>query len=138
MAISPEGGRIYVTARGDNSVLAFDTGKLLKDADHARVGKISVGNAPVPVAVVDHGKKVVVGASNRFSDSTEAQSLLVIDAAKLPKGTAAVIGRIPVGAFPREMTVSTDGRTLFLTNFGSNSLQVIDAEHLPLAPADDF
>ena len=30
----------------------------------------------------------------------------------------------------REVRVSTDGRTLYLTNFGSNSLQVMDVARL--------
>jgi len=49
-------------------------------------------------------------------------------------GTAATLGTIPAGAFPREMALSADGHTLFLTNFGSSSFQVIDADRLPLAP----
>jgi hypothetical protein len=32
------------------------------------------------------------------------------------------------------MALSADGHTLFLTNFGSNSLQVIDVDRLPLTP----
>src|ERR1039457_7442821 len=82
MAITPDGARIYVTARNSNAVLAFDTAKLLSDAGHARVGEASVGAAPVPIAVVDSGRKVVAGNSNRFGASTAAQSLLVLDAAK--------------------------------------------------------
>ena len=133
MAITPDGARIYVTARNSNAVLAFDTAKLLSDADHARVGEASVGAAPVPIAVVDSGRKVVAGNSNRFGASTAAQSLVVLDAAKMEAGTDAVLGAIAAGAFPREMALSADGHTLFLTNFGSNSLQVMDVDHLPLA-----
>jgi DNA-binding beta-propeller fold protein YncE len=47
---------------------------------------------------------------------------------------AATLGTIPAGAFPREMAVSADGRTLFLTNFGSQSLQAIDIGNLPIVP----
>jgi len=133
LAISPGGERIYVTARNNDAVLAFDTAKFLSDPGHARVGNVPVGSAPVPVAVIDDGRKVVVGNSNRFAGSTEPQSLTVLDAAKIAQGAAAILGTIPAGAFPREMAVSADGRTLFLTNFGSQSLQVIDVEHLPLA-----
>jgi hypothetical protein len=43
-----------------------------------------------------------------------------------------VLGIIASGAFPREMSVSADGKTLFLTNFGSKSLQIMDIEHLPI------
>ncbi|MGO9255298.1 MAG: beta-propeller fold lactonase family protein [Bryobacteraceae bacterium] len=134
MAISPGGDRIYVTARNSNAVLAFDTAKLVSDPEHARVGMAPVGSAPVPIAVFDDGRKVLAGNSNRFAGSTEPQTLTVLDAAKIQEGAEATLGTIPAGAFPREMAVSSDGRTLFVTNFSSQSLQVIDLDHLPMAP----
>jgi hypothetical protein len=134
MAMSPGGERIYVTARNSNAVLAFDTAKLLSDAEHARLATVPVGAAPVPIAVIDGGRKVVAGNSNRFAGGNEPQTLTVLDESKMKDGAAAVLGSVPAGAFPREMAVSSDGRTLFLTNFGSQSLQAIDIARLPLAP----
>ncbi len=134
MSISPKGDRIYLTARNNNAVLEFDTSKLVTDGAHAMVGIAPVGDAPVPVMVVDKGRKVVVGNSNRFAGRGEPQSLIVLDAAKIQDGKTAVMGTIPAGAFPREMAVSSDRRTLFLTNFGSNSLQVMDIAQLPIDP----
>ena len=84
--------------------------------------------------MVDAGRKVVAGNSNRFAASTAPQSLVVLDAAKMEAGADTTLGTIPAGAFPREMALSADGHTLFLTNFGSNSLQVIDVDRLPFAP----
>jgi DNA-binding beta-propeller fold protein YncE len=130
MAISPAGDRVYVTARNSDAVLAFDTAKLISDPEHARVGTVPVGTAPVPVAVVDGGKKVVAGNSDRFGRSDAPQTLTVIDASRMSEGAAAILGSVQVGAFPREMRVSTDGRTLFVTNFGSSSLQVLDVDRL--------
>jgi DNA-binding beta-propeller fold protein YncE len=135
MAMSPGGDRIYVTARNSNAVLTFDTAKLVSDPEHAKLGAVPVGPAPVPVAVIDGGRKVVAGNSNRFAGGNQPQNLTVMDAAKMQDGAAAVLGTIPAGAFPREMAVSTDGRTLFLSNFGSQSLQVIDIANLPVVPA---
>jgi DNA-binding beta-propeller fold protein YncE len=136
MAISPDGSRIYVTARNDNAVGVFDTSKLLADPAHARLGTASVGEAPVPVAVIDHGRKVVVGNSNRFAAATAPQTLSVLDAAKMEQpGADATLGTLPSGAFPREFSVSSDGQTLFLTNAGSSSLQVLDIGQLPNEPA---
>jgi DNA-binding beta-propeller fold protein YncE len=134
MAISPDGGLIYVTARNSNAVLAFDAAKLLADPTHARLGMAPVGPAPVPIAVVDDGRKVIAGNSNRFAASGTPESLVVLDTAKMQAGRDAGLGIIPAGVFPREMSVSTDGHTLFLTNFGSNSLQVIDIDRLPVNP----
>jgi DNA-binding beta-propeller fold protein YncE len=130
MAISPAGDRIYVTARNSNAVVAFDTAKMLTDADHARLGMAPVGSAPVPVAVVDGGRKVVAGNSNRFAGTTSGESLNILDAMKIKGEADAGMGVIPAGSFPREMRVSDDGHTLFLTNFGSNSLQVVSVDHL--------
>jgi len=132
MAMSPAGDRIYVTARNNNAVMEFDTSKLIADPSHAMLAMTAVGDAPVPVAVVGSGKKIVVGNSNRFARNDQGQSLVVLDAAKLREGMGAVLGVIPAGAFPREMSLTSDGRTLLLTNFGSNSLQVMDVEHLPI------
>lgn len=132
MSISPKGDRIYVTARNSNGVFEFDTAKLVADGAHALMGAAPAGDAPVPVMVVDKGRMVVAGNSNRFLGRGAPQSLVVLDAAKIRAGLAAVLGMIPAGSFPREMAVSSDERTLFLTNFGSNSLQVMDVAHLPI------
>jgi DNA-binding beta-propeller fold protein YncE len=130
MAISPTGDRIYVTARNSDAVLAFDAAKLVTDSAHARLGVATVGPAPVPVAVVDGGRKVIAGNSNRFGASSSPQTLTLLDAAKIPNGSGAVLATIPAGAFPRELRPSSDGHTLFLTNFGSDSLQVMDVDRL--------
>ncbi len=122
IAMSPSGNRIYVTARGSNAVLAFDAEKLVSDPDHARVGMVLVGTGPVPVAVADGGKLVIVGNSNRFdTDQSKAEVLDVLSADPLQ-----VVSHIQAGAFPREMRLSPDGNTLFLTNSSSDSLQIID------------
>jgi len=134
MTISPKGDRIYVSARNTNAVLEFDTAKLVSDSAHAMVGIAPVGDAPVPVMSVDKGRRLLVGNSNRFAGRGAPQSLTVLDTAKISQGLAAVQGMIPAGSFPREMAVSSDQRTLFLTNFGSNSLQVLDIDHLPIDP----
>ena len=86
----------------------------------------TVGAAPVPVAVIQEGKTVVVGNSNRFNESSKAETLTVLDASRLGHAPA-VIGTIPCGSFPREMRVSADGKTLCVTNFRSSTLEIIDA-----------
>lgn len=134
MTSSPKGDRIYVSARNSNAVLEFDTAKLVSDSAHAMVGIAPTGDAPVPVMTVEKGRRLVVGNSNRFGGRGDPETLTVLDTAKISQGLAAVQGIIPAGSFPREMAVSADERTLFLTNFGSNSLQVLDIAHLPVDP----
>jgi DNA-binding beta-propeller fold protein YncE len=93
-----------------------------------------VGTSPVPVALIQNGKTLAVGNSDRFGAAARSpQSLTVLDVEKIGKGDARV-GTIEAGAFPREMRVSADGKTLFLTNFNSNSLEIIDAQNPPLQP----
>src|SRR5262249_19833114 len=73
------------------------------------------------------GRDVVFATnSNRFaSASVAADSLSVIAATKTSAGAKAVIGTIPTGRFPRELKVIVDGRTLVVTNFLSNTVEVV-------------
>jgi hypothetical protein len=82
----------------------------------------------VGIAIVDSGARVVVTNSNRFAgDGGDRQPLTVVDAAKLREGgKKSVLGEIQAGGFPREERVSADGRTLFVTNFTSMTLEMID------------
>jgi DNA-binding beta-propeller fold protein YncE len=76
---------------------------------------------------------VIVTSSNRFAaDSTDRQTLTVVDATQLSAGAKAILGSIPAGAFPREMRVTSDGRVLLVTNFGSRTVQMIDLARLPI------
>jgi DNA-binding beta-propeller fold protein YncE len=129
LVLSPDGSRAYVTARNSNALLAFDAAKLVSDPAHARVGEAAVGTAPVGIAVIDSGRTVIVTNSNRFAGRTDdQQTLTVVDAAKMESSpaTGANVGSIRAGAFPREMRVTADGRTLVLTNFGSKTIQLVD------------
>jgi len=133
LALSAQGNVAFVTARKSNTMLAFDTAKLLADSTRARIGAVPVGTAPVGVAVGRAGGRevVVVANSNRFGGTAApAESLSVIDAAQVGAGAAAVIGRIPAGGFPRELRVIDDGRTLVVTNYNSNTVELVDLERL--------
>lgn len=133
LVLSPSGDVAYVSARDDNMLQAFDARRLVDDTAHALVGKAEVAIAPVGVAVIDSGARVVVTSSNRFGGSAgDRQPLTIVDAAKLHAGVPSVIGTIPGGAFPRELRVSADGRTLFVTNFASQTLEMIDLARAPI------
>ena len=133
LAITPGGERAFVTARNSNALLGFDTSKFAEDPMHALVGTVPVGTSPVGVTVVNEGKLVLVTNSNRFSkDRTARQTLTVIDASKVSAGASAIMGSVPAGAFPREFGTSPDGRTLFVANYNTNELEVIDLARLPL------
>lgn len=128
LVLSPDGATAYVSARSDDQLLAFDTQRLLSDTAHALIGHVEVGVAPVGVAVADSGARVFVTNSNRFEGGADdRQPVAIVDAVKLRAGgSKAKIGTIPAGAFPRELRVSADGRTLFITNFASRTLEMVD------------
>jgi DNA-binding beta-propeller fold protein YncE len=133
LSITPGGERVFVTARNSNALLGFDTSKFADDPAHALVGTVPVGTSPVGVTVVNEGKLVLVTNSNRFSkDRTARQTLTVIDASKVGEGASAIMGSVPAGAFPREFGASPDGRTLFVANYNTNELEVIDLARMPL------
>jgi len=46
-------------------------------------------------------------------------------------GRQAVVGRIPAGLFPRDMTVSPDG-TLLVSNYISGQLEAVDVASIPV------
>lgn len=134
LVLSPSGDVAYVSARDDNALLAFDAQRLAGDTAQALLGRAEVGIAPVGIAVIDSGARVVVTSSNRFGGgASDHQPLTVVDARRLRAGVPAVIGTIPAGAFPRELRLTADGRTLFATNFASRTLEMIDLARVPIA-----
>jgi len=140
VALSKDGSRAFVTARGADSLMVFDTAKLVTDADHASIATVIAGKSPVGVAVA--GQNVVTADSNRFAQAgRKGEWLSVIDPA-----TSKLIGNVPAGLFPRELYVTADGETLLVTNFSSNSLGLVDlarltpayfAQQKPIKDADD-
>ena len=132
LALAPAGDRLFVAARNSNAVLVFDTTKFITDPAHAKVATIAVGKSPVPIVLIENGKMAIVGNSNRYGpDAAKASTLSVLDTAKIGTMNSPVIASIPAGAYPRNFCLSPDGRTLFLTNFVSDSLQVMDVSSLP-------
>jgi DNA-binding beta-propeller fold protein YncE len=119
-------GHVYVTARNSNAVVAFDEAKLVVDPTHARLGMTEVGPSPVPVIAVSGGKTVIAGNSNRFAKNQSKPQMLDV----LAGDPLRVTGHIPAGSFPREMRLSPDGNTLFLTNFRSGSVQILDLKRV--------
>jgi len=136
MSIMPDGASVWITVRNNDAVAGYDTTKLLSDPEHARIGWVPVGRSPVGLTITGGGRYVVLTNSNRFAvNANTAQTLTVIDPKRAAEGAAAVVGSIEAGAFPRQFGASPDGKTIFLANYLSNTLEVIDAEHLPFKPA---
>ena len=131
LALSSAGDRAYVTARASDAVLVIDTRKLLQHAADPVIASIPVGSSPVGIWLSENGSRLVATNSNRFASTrNQKQSLSVVDTANITAGNKAVIGTIAAGSFPREIRASADSRTLFVTNFLSDTLEIIDLARL--------
>jgi DNA-binding beta-propeller fold protein YncE len=134
LALSPDGKLLYVSARASNAVRVFDTDSLIRDLGHAKSSTIRVGESPVPIVLVANGSYALVGNSKRFSsDSAQDSTLTVVSTSRVGSGTDPVVGTLPCGGFPRNFCLAPDGTTLFLTNYLSQSLQVIDVSRIASA-----
>ncbi|AKB80210.1 collagen triple helix repeat domain protein [Methanosarcina horonobensis HB-1 = JCM 15518] len=111
VVITPDGSRVYVTNRGDNTVSVIDTA-----TDNVTVN-INVGEAPYGVAVNKNGTKVYV--TNMNSDNVS-----VIDTL-----TNKVIADVSVGRYPHGIAVTPDEKWVYVANHNTpiGSVSVINA-----------
>ena len=128
---SRQAGRVYVTARGSNKLLAFTERELTDSGPDPRATQVTVGTSPVGVAVIDGGRRVVVASSDRFNSRAAAASLYVIDGARLAVDSTPIVGMIPSRGFPREIRATADGQTLLVTNCSAGTLQIVDLSRAP-------
>ncbi len=128
---SADGSVVWVTARESDRLLGFSAARLRTDPAHALIASAEVGEAPVGLALVDGGTRIVVADSNRFSASGATSSLAVVDVPAALEGKPALLGYLRAGGFPREMALEPGGRTLLVTNFGSQQLEAVGVAGLP-------
>ena len=121
-AITPDGKILYVTARGDNQILIFATKALETNPGNSFLRAFaSGGTAPVGLKLFNGGTALLVANSNRFSGGTG--NVAVFD---LADPAAPVLRQtIKTGPFPRNITSSDDGTTLYLTIFSGDELMVL-------------
>ena len=113
---------LWVTARGDDRVLAFSPSELESNPNSALLGyAASGGTAPVGLRLFHNDELLAVANSNRFNTGTANATILYV----ANPASASVIQTISTGLFPHEVTVGPDDATLYLTNYDSDTLQVI-------------
>jgi DNA-binding beta-propeller fold protein YncE len=130
VAVSPDGQTVWVTARASNALLAFRAARLQTDPSHALLASVRTGALPVGVVLADAGRIAVVGNSNRAVAGEAPQSLSLVDTAASLASRPALLGAVQVGAFPRDLTLTSDGRLLLVANASSASLTLIDVAAL--------
>jgi DNA-binding beta-propeller fold protein YncE len=117
-----DGSILYVSARGDNRILTYSPHQLDSDPGHAFLrGFDSGGVAPVGVRLLQDGRLLAVANSNRFK--TADGGVVIFDISK--PSTPALIKSISSGAFPRNINAAPDGRSFFVTNYSSRTLEVV-------------
>lgn len=114
---------LWVSARGDDRVLAFDTATLESNPDAALLGYAATGGtAPVGIRLFQHDRFLAVANSNRFDTGVANATILDVTCPV----SAKIVQTIPTGSFPREINVAPDDATLLLTNYLSETFQVIE------------
>jgi DNA-binding beta-propeller fold protein YncE len=116
---------LFVSARGDDKILAFAPRSLDKAPEHALLRVFpSGGSAPVGIHLFHQDKLLAVANSNRFADSDG--TFAILDVSNVSKSSSVAPPKTwPAGGFPRNIGISKNGATLLLTNYRSRSLQVI-------------
>lgn len=122
MAETADNGTLWLAARGDDRVLAFSTALLESNPDDSLLGYAGTGGtAPVGICLFHNDELLAVANSNRFGTGTANATILYV----VSPASASVVNTTGTGLFPREISVGADDATLYLTNFGSDMLQVI-------------
>jgi DNA-binding beta-propeller fold protein YncE len=131
VSTSADGRVVWVTARESDAVLGFSAARLRGDPARSLVARVQLGAAPVGLALVSKGTRIVIADSNRFGVPGATSSLAVVSVPAALSGKRALLGFIGAGQFPREMVVAPGGHTLLVTNYGSQQLEAVDVADLP-------
>jgi len=112
-------------------LLGFSASELLSNPDRALVADVRVGEAPVGLALVNNGQRIVVADSNRFMGTGASSDLAVVSTPDALAQQPSLLGRIPAGRFPREMAVVPHRDALLVTNYDSDQVETVNLADLP-------
>jgi DNA-binding beta-propeller fold protein YncE len=125
LAETADASLLFVSARGDDTILSFVPHLLESDGEHALLRALhSGGTAPVGMRLFGQDRMLAVANSNRFADSDGTVAILDVSDLSKPVDRAP-LSTSTAGRFPRNIGISRDSKTLYLTNYTSRSLQVI-------------
>ena len=119
VALSPNGGRLYVANPDSGSITAVDT------TTEEVVWEVPVGSHSTTVAVDPHGDRVYA--------AVRGDNVVVV----LDAHTGKHLGKVMTGHDPYGVVISVDGRTLFVSESASDSVAFFAADRLtPLGDLD--
>lgn len=132
VAVSPDGHVAWVTALQSNALLGFNTSALLHDPSTALRAVVHVGSEPVGLVLVDDGRLALVADSNRGLVASSAapvgpQTVSVIDTALALSSRPSLLGTIPAGRFPRDLSYDAAAGEVLLANYGSDTIETFKA-----------
>ncbi len=128
-----KGARLYVTNYGSGTVSVIDVSNPLvpklvdtNPATPTTVDAIKVGSNPRGIAFAQTANGPRLYVVNRGSGNVsviDAVTNKVIDA---NPATATTVDAIKVGSTPQQIAISPDGKSAYVTNYGSNTVSIID------------
>ncbi len=123
----------WVSARDENNLLAFNAADLLANPSAALISTTPVGIEPDGAQPFSNRRFMAVANTNRFDSCPGAGgtvSILDFDKALKSGGSAATVGTFDAGVFPRQWGISPDGKLLYLTEFGSDTLAILQVKSI--------
>ncbi len=133
VAVTPDGKTVWVTARQSNILLGYSASRLASQPNKALFAKVQVGQWPIGLMLVNGGKRIVIANNDNVKppQPQNAHNLAVVDPAAALAQKPALLGYFNSGLQPREMALSPDGKFLYVTDRGSDQVQVVDLSTLP-------
>jgi DNA-binding beta-propeller fold protein YncE len=136
VAVSPDGHTVWVTARLSDALLGFSAADLLGDPSRALQAVVRVGSEPVGLLLVDDGDLALVGNSNRGIVAGTAtnvpQVVSLVNTVAALGHRSALLGAVPAGLFPRDLTLDQATGQVLLGNYSSGTVEQFP---VPAAPA---
>lgn len=121
VAVAPSGAQVWVSARGNDTLLEFQASDLLADSGKAGYASFAIGTSPVGVAVRPDGKQVWVALSARFGGAAAGQ----LAGVALADGKPGTLMKAPAAGFPREVSFLPDGHTLIATLYADEQVELV-------------
>jgi DNA-binding beta-propeller fold protein YncE len=135
IAVSADNRTVWVTMRQSNYLLAYAASLLHSAPAKALEAKVKIGQWPISLSLVNNESRIVIsdndGNDTSPTSTSSAHNLAVVDVRAALNHRAALIGYIPSGTTPREMTVSPDAKFLYVINRDSAQVQVVNLNTLP-------
>jgi DNA-binding beta-propeller fold protein YncE len=120
---------VFVTARESDALLEFSAHDLVSDPKAALKADLQIGEAPVDLALVESNRTLVIADSDRFGAHGAHPDLAVVTLES--HGNLVLAGYLGSGDFPRDMSLSPDGKTLLISNFASSQLVAVKVSTVP-------